>query len=76
MPTEWEGQLNKRWQKDWEARWTKKYGTSHYGHKNHVSVDKKHKLIRQYAVTDAAVHDSPVIESVLLRPMPDTVRGD
>jgi IS5 family transposase len=65
-PTEWEGQPNKRRQKDTEARWTKKHGTSHYGYKNHVNVDKKHKLIRQYAVTDAAVHDSQVLEDVLL----------
>jgi IS5 family transposase len=31
-----------------------------------VHVDKQHKLIRQYAVTDAAVHDSQVLEDVLL----------
>ena len=31
-----------------------------------MNVDKKHKLIRQYAVTDAAVHDSQVLEAVLL----------
>ncbi len=29
-----------------------------------MNVDKKHKLIRQNAVTDAAVHDSQVIEDV------------
>ncbi len=34
--------------------------------KNHVNVDKPHKLIRQYTVTDAAVHDSQVLEKVLL----------
>lgn len=65
-PTEWEAQPNKHRQKDTEARWTKKHGTSHYGYKNHVNVDKTHKLIRQYAVTDAAVHDSQVLEEVLL----------
>jgi IS5 family transposase len=31
-----------------------------------VNVDKKHKLIRRYTVTDAAVHDSQVLEDVLL----------
>ena len=36
--------------------------TNHYGYKNHVNVDKQHKLIRQYTVTDAAVHDSQVLE--------------
>jgi IS5 family transposase len=65
-PTEWEDQPAKRRQKDTEARWTVKHGTNHYGYKNHVNVDKTHKLIRQYAVTDAAVHDSQVLEDVLL----------
>ena len=65
-PTEWEGQPAKRRQTDTEARWTVKHGTSHYGYKNHVNVDKQHKLIRQYTVTDAAVHDSQVLEEVLL----------
>ena len=65
-PAEWDEQPNKRRQKDTEARWTKKNGTSHYGYKNPVNVDKKHKLIRQYAVTDAAVHDSQVLEELLL----------
>ena len=41
-------------------------GELYYGYKNHINVDKKHKLIRQYAVTDAAVHDSQVLEDVLL----------
>jgi IS5 family transposase len=35
------------------------------GYKNHVSVDVKHKLIRNYAVTDAALHDSNVFEQLL-----------
>jgi IS5 family transposase len=65
-PVEWDEQPNKRRQKDTAARWTKKHGVSHYGYKNHVNVDKKHKLIRQYAVTDAAVHDSQMLEKVLL----------
>ncbi len=65
-PTEWEGQPAKRRQKDTEARWTKKHGTRHYGYKNHINVDKPHKLIRQYAVTDAAGHDSQVLDDVLL----------
>ena len=32
---------------------------------NHVNVDKAHKLIRDYEVTDAAVHDSRVFETLL-----------
>ena len=67
-PTEWEMQPTKRRQKDTDARWTKKHGTSHFGYKNHVNVDKQHKLIRRYAVTDAAVHDSQVLAEVLQPP--------
>ncbi|GJL52252.1 IS5 family transposase [Candidatus Nitrospira salsa] len=64
-PADWEAQPAKRRQKDTEARWTVKRGVSHYGYKNHVNVDKQHKLIRRYTVTDAAVHDSQVLEEVL-----------
>lgn len=65
-PPEWERHPAKRRQKDTEARWTVKHGESHYGYKNHVNVDKTHKLIRQYTITDAAVHDSQGLEKVLL----------
>jgi len=56
---------NKKRQKDTVARWTKKNGKSFYGYKNHMTVDVKHKLIRGYGVTDAAVHDSNVFEWLL-----------
>ena len=65
-PPEWERHPAKRRQKDTEARWTVKHGENHYGYKNHVNVDKTHKLIRQYTITNAAVHDSQVLEDVLL----------
>ena len=52
-------------QKDEDARWTKKHGKSHHGYKNHINIDKEHKLIRCYAVTDASVHDSQVFDEVL-----------
>lgn len=55
----------KRRQKDIDARWTKKNNVSFYGYKNHVQVDVKHKYIRDYDVTDAAVHDSQVFEALL-----------
>lgn len=55
----------KRCQKDVEARWTKKHGKNHYGYKNHISIDNKHKVIRHYAVTSAEVHDSQVFEVLL-----------
>ena len=64
-PEDWENQPAKRSQKDTDARWTKKHGKSHYGYKNHVSVDRRHKLVRRYQVTDAAVHDSQVVDDIL-----------
>jgi IS5 family transposase len=60
VPPEWDGQANKIAQKDVDARWTKKRGQTHFGYKNHVNVDAEHKLIREYTVTDASVHDSQV----------------
>src|SRR4051794_20480366 len=56
---------NKTAQKDVDARWTKKHGKSYFGYKNHVNIDRKHKLMRRYTVTDAAVHDSQTLEALL-----------
>ena len=56
---------NKRYQKDVEARWTKKHGKTHYGYKNHISIDRRNKVIRKYTVTSAEVHDSQVFEELL-----------
>jgi len=64
-PEGWEDKPAKRSQKDTDARWTKKHGKSHYGYKNHVNIDRRHKLVRRYQVTDAAVHDSQVVEDIL-----------
>jgi hypothetical protein len=63
IPEDWSE--NKRRRKDVDARWSKKGGTLFYGYKNHIAVDVKHKLIRGYAVTDAALHDSKVFEQIL-----------
>ena len=56
VPEDWE--TNKQAQKDIDARWTKKNGKSTYGYKNHIGIDREHKLIRTYEVSDASVHDS------------------
>ena len=72
-PEGWKDQPAKRSQKDTDARWTKKHGKSHYGYKNHVNVDRRHKLVRRYQVTDAAVHDSQVVEDIL---DPDNTASD
>jgi IS5 family transposase len=45
-------------QKDKDARWTKKHERSYFGYKNHIGVDRRHKFVRRYVVSDASVHDS------------------
>lgn len=64
-PEGWKEQPHKLSQKDVEARWTKKNNQSYYGYKNHINVDVKHKLIRQYEVTEASVHDSQELTALL-----------
>ncbi len=72
-PEGWKDQPAKRCQKDTDARWTKKHGKSYYGYKNHVNVDRRHKLVRRYQVTDAAVRDSQVVDDIL---DPDNTASD
>jgi len=64
-PQEWKKEPEKLKQKDVDARWVRKNGVNHYGYKNHINVDKKHKLIRSFDVTAASVHDSEVFEGIL-----------
>jgi IS5 family transposase len=63
IPEEWSDP--KRQQKDVHARWSARKHQHAFGYKNHISIDAKHKLIREYAVTDAAVHDSQVFGCLL-----------
>lgn len=63
VPLEWGKDPHKRSQKDTDARWTKKGGEKHYGYKDHVKVDADSKLILDYAVTPANVHDSNEFEN-------------
>ena len=66
-PAEWQQpvQQSKRRQKDVDARWTKKNHENHYGFKNHVNADQGNKLVQRFEVSDAAVHDSQVFETLL-----------
>lgn len=64
-PEGWEQKPAKNQQKDKDARWTKKHGQSFFGYKNHVNADARHKLIRDYDVTDASVHDSQKLDELL-----------
>ena len=62
VPEEWKSEPHKMSQKDTDARWTKKGDEKHYGYKDHVKVDADSKLIVDYAVTPANVHDSKEFE--------------
>jgi len=65
IPQQWQDKPHRLAQKDTDARWTKKRGVSHFGYKNHINIDSEYGLIRQYQVTDAAVHDSQVLGQLL-----------
>ena len=65
MPEDWKSKPAKNRQKDKDARWTKKHERSYFGYKNHIGVDRRHKLVRRYVVSDASVHDSQKFEDVL-----------
>ena len=67
-PEGWEKKPAKNRQKDKDARWTKKHGKSFFGYKNHINADAKHKLIRDYDVTDASGHDSQTFDDLYRRP--------
>jgi len=45
---------------DKDATFTIKNGQVHYGYKNHIKMDVKHQLIRDYEVTTASTHDSKI----------------
>jgi IS5 family transposase len=66
-PEGWEKPEQKamRRQKDTDARWTKKNNETHYGYKNHIKADRDSKMIVDYAVTHAAVHDSQVAADLI-----------
>ena len=72
-PAAWDKQPARNRQKDKDARWTRKHGRSYYGYKNHIGVDRRHKFVRRYAVSDAAVHDSQKLADIL---DPDNTASD
>jgi len=67
VPEEWlsEEHRNMFEQKDIDARWAKKNGEAHFGYKDHVKVDEESKLIVDFDVTDASVHDSQRFHTLL-----------
>jgi IS5 family transposase len=62
-------------QKDVDARWAKKNNETHYGYKNHVKAHSESKLISDFAVTAASVHDSQTIVE-LIRDTDKELYGD
>ena len=71
MPEDWQDKPAKLRQKDRDARWTVKTTKAKpregetplvdlaipaFGYQNHISADRRHRLIRRWLVTDAAAH--------------------
>lgn len=65
VPESFQQNENRMEQKDVAARWAKKGEEVHDGYKNHVKADRTTKLIEDYEVTDASVHDSQVLEDLV-----------
>lgn len=67
VPEEWKKpeNIHKLRRKDTDARWTRKGKEFHFGYKDHVKADADSKLITDYTVTPANVHDS--------QPMPEMI---
>ena len=65
IPEEWKENPHKLCQKDTDARWTKKGKAVYYGYKNHVKADLESKLIVNYTVTSANVHDSQELQKLV-----------
>ena len=52
-------------QKDTDARWAKKGNETYLGYKTHTVIDNQYKLIRNYAVTSAEIHDAQMFTDLL-----------
>lgn len=65
VPQDWKDQENKLRQKDIDAKWVTHNGKSYYGYKDHVKADEHTKLITNYKVTPANVHDSEMMGALI-----------
>lgn len=69
IPQEWKSEdpknKHKVRQKDTDARWARKGNERHFGYKNHVKSDAKSKLITDYKVTAASVHESTELKELV-----------
>jgi IS5 family transposase len=82
IPEGWAENPKKLAQKDRDARWSVKWskakpsqdGTARvdiavpvFGYKSHIGIDREHRLIRRWAVTDAAHYDGALLPELLDR---------
>jgi IS5 family transposase len=82
IPEDWAANPAKLRQKDRDGRWTLKRGrrkrkpdgtpmmqiaTPVYGYKSHIGVDRRHRFIRTWSVTNAARHDGHELPGLLDR---------
>jgi IS5 family transposase len=65
IPDSFTENQNRLSHKDTDARWTKKNNETFYGYKNHIKADTGSKLIDDYIVTSANIHDSQGLEALL-----------
>jgi IS5 family transposase len=81
IPEGWQDQPAKLRRKDRDARWTVKYTKAkpqedggkprvdiaipQFGYQNHISADRRHRLIRRWRVTDAAAHAGSHLKDLL-----------
>jgi transposase, IS5 family len=88
VPEDWQGSPAKLRQKDRDARWTVKttkakpregetpmvdLAIPEFGYQNHISADRRHRLIRRWRVTDAAAHAGARLAELL---DPDNTASD
>ena len=80
IPAKWAKKPAKLRQKDRDARWTVKYSKAKpsddgapridlavpaFGYKNHIGIDRTHRLIRTWMATDASRHDGAQLPNLL-----------
>jgi IS5 family transposase len=84
IPQDWKDKPAKLCQKDRDARWTVKFSKAKpkadgepqidiaipvFGYKSHVSIDRRHGIIRRHKTTDASAHDGARLREGLIDPM-------
>ncbi len=83
IPSAWKDKPHKLRQKDRDARWTVKFAKARerqdgqaqpdiaipfFGYKSHISIDRRHGIIRRGLTTDAAAHDGARLREGLIDP--------